>query len=58
MDIKWNIVISVTKRIALPMAIGSLVLWAMSHGYADWVPVICGIADNLGIVVTECSNGT
>ena len=54
MDIKWNIVISVIKRIALPMAIGSLVLWLMSHGYDDWVPVICGTADNLGIVVTEC----
>ena len=54
MDIKWNIVISVIKRIALPMAIGSLVLWAMSYGYDDWVPVICGIADNFSIVVKEC----
>ena len=58
MDIKWNIVISVIKRIALPMAIGSLILWLMSHGYDDWVPVICGTADNLGIVVTECTNGS
>lgn len=54
MDIKWNIVISVIKRIALPMAVGSVVLWLMSHGYDDWVPVICGTADNLGVVVTEC----
>jgi hypothetical protein len=54
MDIKWNIVISVIKRIALPMAVGSFVLWLMSHGFDDWVPVVCGIADNLGIVVTEC----
>lgn len=57
MDIKWNIVISVIKRIALPMAVGSLVLWLMSHGFDDWVPVICGAADNLGLVVTECKNG-
>ena len=54
MDNKWIIVISVIKRFALPMAVGSLILWLMSHGYDDWVPVICGIADNLGIVVTEC----
>jgi hypothetical protein len=54
MDIKWNIVVSVIKRIALPMAVGSLVLWLMSHGFNDWVPIICGAADNLGIVVTEC----
>jgi hypothetical protein len=58
MDIKWNIVIGVIKRIALPMAVGSLVLWLMSHGYDDWVPVICGTADNLGIAVTECNDGS
>ena len=54
MDIKWNIVIGVIKRIALPMVVGSLVIWLMSHGFDDWVPVICGAADNLGIVVTIC----
>jgi len=54
MDIKWNIVISVIKRIALPLAVGSFVLWLMSNGFDDWVPIVCGIADNLGIVVTEC----
>ena len=57
MDIKWNIVISVIKRIALPMAVGSLVLWLMHNGFNDWVPIICGTADNLGIVVTECIDG-
>lgn len=54
MDIKWNIVVTVIKRIALPMAVGSVVLWLMSNGFDSWVPVICGAADNLNIVVTEC----
>jgi hypothetical protein len=53
---EWKVAIAIKaiKRLALPVIIGSLVLWLSAHGFSNWVPVVCDISTNLGILVTEC----
>lgn len=53
---EWKVAIAIKalRRLALPVIIGSLVLWLSAHGFSNWVPVVCDISTNLGILVTEC----
>lgn len=58
MDYRITILIGVIKRFALPVAIGTLILWLANHGYNNWIPIICDITNNFGIIVTECKSWT
>jgi hypothetical protein len=54
MDYRVTIIIGIIRKYAIPTMLGGLVLWLIANGYNDWVPVVCGAADNLGFVVGEC----
>lgn len=58
MDYRLTILIGAIKRFAIPVAIGSLILWLANHGYSNWIPIICDITDNLTILVSECETWT
>ena len=51
---KWNIVIGVARKFALPALLGSIVLWLIHHNLQPWADVVCAIGDALLIVVEEC----
>lgn len=54
MDAKYKIIIGIAKRVALPVVIGSIVVFLMHHGYSNWADIVCDISTNLGVYVQEC----
>lgn len=54
MESKHKVVIGIVKRVALPVIVGSLVVFLMANGLDNWANIVCDISSNLGIYVSEC----
>lgn len=54
MNGKWYIIINMARKFALPIILGSLVMWLIHHNMQPWADVVCSIGEALLIDIAEC----
>jgi hypothetical protein len=52
---KWAIIVSVSRKYALPAILGAAVTWLAAHNLGPWADVVCAVSEALLLVTPECN---
>lgn len=51
---KIALIVHISRKYIIPVALGGLVVWLVSHELNDWADVVCSVAAALAIAVEAC----